>query len=151
MARITKELTVRAPLDRAWALVSDMEAFSLCIPGCKEVKKIGDNEFDWTMEATVLRTRRTVKARTRAETLRPPLHATFAGEGKLFEKASFFKLTIRGATDLEAVSPQETRIRFTGTVTAAGLGGSIVEKVASGQMDELFGEFENKVKARLEQ
>lgn len=150
MAEIIKEMTVKAPLERTWALVSDMQAFSRCIPGCKEVSQVADNEFDWVMEAQILRTRRTVKARTRAEEMRPPNHSTFVGEGRLFEKSNYYKLTIRGTTDLEPISSGETRIRFAGRVEASGLGKGLIEKVASGQMNDLFDEFEKNVKRQLE-
>ncbi|MBI1732765.1 MAG: SRPBCC family protein [Gammaproteobacteria bacterium] len=148
MPQITKELTVNAPIDAAWALVSDMERFSLCIPGCKEVRKISDTEFDWVMETKVLHTTRKVTARTRAEVMRAPNHSEFAGEGRLFERSNHYKLTIRGTTDLEALATG-TRIVFSGDVRASGVGGAIIDKVASGQLDELFDEFGKNVRAAL--
>lgn len=149
MPQITKELTVNAPIEAAWALVSDMERFSLCIPGCKEVKKISDVEYDWVMEARVLHTTRKVTARTRAEVMRPPNHSEFAGEGRLFERSNHYKLTIRGCTDLESVAGGGTRIVFSGDVKASGVGGAIIDKVASGQMDALFEDFGKNIRAAL--
>jgi len=147
---IVKLMTVKAPLDKTWALVSDMEAFSQCIPGCKEVKQISENEFDWVMEAKVLRTKRKVQARTRAEEMRAPVHSKFVGEGRLFERSNHYRLTIEGTTDLESISDSETKITFAGTVEASGIGRTLIEKVAAGQMDGLFQEFEKNVKAKLE-
>ena len=54
MPEIYKEIIVRATLEDTWALVSDMERFSLCIPGCKKVTKISETEFDWDLETKVL-------------------------------------------------------------------------------------------------
>jgi len=45
---------------------------------------------------------------------------------------------------------QETKIKFAGTIRASGLGGSIIEKVASGQMEGLFQDFEKNLKNNLE-
>lgn len=149
MPQITKEVTVSAPIEAAWDLVSDMERFSLCIPGCKEVRKVSDEEYDWVMEAKVLHTTRKLTARTRAEVMRPPSHSEFAGEGRLFERSNHYRLTIRGSTDLESVSGGGTRIVFTGDVNASGVAGAIIEKVASGQMDELFESFGRNVRAAL--
>ena len=104
MAKIVKEMTVQAPLQRSWELVSDMEQFSRCIPGCKEVTKVDDTTFDWVMEAKVLRTTRKVKARTQATRMEAPNRAEFVGEGRLFERTNHYKLTISGATDLEPVA-----------------------------------------------
>lgn len=149
MPEIVRELTVNAPIENTWALVSDMERFSLCIPGCREVKKVSDSEFDWIMEAKVLRTTRKVTARTHTREMKPPTHAEFSGQGRLFERSNHYKLTIEGTTDLEELPDNRTRVRFAGNVKASGMGGPIIDKVASGQMEELFGEFEKNLKHAL--
>ena len=149
MPEIVKEFTVKASLDDTWVLVSDMERFSLCIPGCKKVTKISETEFDWDLETKVLRTTRKAQARTRAIVMQPPTHAEFVGEGRLFERSNHYKLVINGTTDLEPISDTRTKIKFAGVVKASGLGGAIVEKVAAGQMDSLFQEFESNIKQTL--
>ena len=149
MPEIVKQMLVRAPLDNTWALVSDMERFSLCIPGCNRVEKVSDTEFDWDLETKVLRTTRKAKARTRTVALDSPTHAEFVGEGRLFERSNHYKLTIKGTTDLEKAGEGITRVRFAGDVKASGVGGAIIEKVAAGQMDDLFREFEKNIKQAL--
>ena len=150
MPEISREIIVNEPLQTTWDLVSDMERFSLCIPGCKEVKVISETEFDWKLETKVLRTTRKATARTRTMKMEPPTHAEFVGEGRLFERSNHYKLTITGTTDLETVEDDKTRVIFSGDVKASGLGGAIIEKVAAGQMDSLFSEFENNIKQALE-
>ena len=149
MPEISREIIVDAPLQKTWDLVSDMERFSLCIPGCKEVKTISETEFDWKLETKVLRTTRKATARTRTVKMEPPTHAEFVGEGRLFERSNHYKLTITGTTDLETLEQDKTRIIFSGDVRASGLGGAIIEKVAAGQMDSLFEEFESNIKRAL--
>lgn len=149
MPTIVKEFTVNASPDDTWALVSNMERFSLCIPGCKKVTKISETEFDWNLETKVMRTTRKAQATTRAVVMQPPTHAEFVGEGRLFERSNHYKLTINGTTDLEPVSANRTKVKFAGVVKASGLGGAIVEKVAAGQMDSLFQEFENNIRQTL--
>lgn len=150
MPVIVKEIMVDAPLDKTWDLVSDMERFSLCIPGCKSVKVVSDTEFDWELETKVLRTTRKAKARTRTLEMQAPTHAEFEGEGRLFERTNHYKLSIKGTTDLEAQGDGKTLIKFAGDVSASGLGGAIVEKVAAGQMNGLFDEFQANIKQTLE-
>ncbi len=150
MPEITREIIVDASLESTWALVSDMQRFSLCIPGCKEVKPISETEFDWKLETKVLRTTRKATARTRAVKMEPPSHSEFVGEGRLFERSNHYKLTITGTTDLETIDDDKTRIIFVGNVKASGLGGAIIEKVAAGQMDGLFAEFEENIKRALD-
>ncbi len=149
MPEISKEIIVDAPLQKTWELVSDMERFSLCIPGCKEVRTVSETEFDWKLETKVLRTTRKATARTTAVKMVPPTHAEFVGEGRLFERSNHYKLTITGTTDLETLEQDRTRIVFSGDVRASGLGGAIIEKVAAGQMGGLFDEFEQNIKKAL--
>ena len=147
---IVQEFTVKAPLEKAWELLSDMEKFALCIPGCKEVKKVSETEFDWVLQAKVLHTSRTIVARTRATEMNPPVHATFLGEGELKERFSRYKMTLSGTVELQPVSDGETKITFNGDVHASGLGGFLINKVASGQMKGLFRDFEQNVRTALE-
>ncbi|MGI9293851.1 MAG: CoxG family protein [Pseudomonadales bacterium] len=149
MAVITKEILVNATLADTWALVGDMEKFSLCIPGCKEVKKISDTEFDWVVDAKIMRTTRTVKAKTKILEMREPVHASFSGDGRLFERSNHYKMQIDGTTDLTELSPSQTRIDFSGEVKAKGAGGALIDKIVAGQMEPLFAEFEQKVKGAL--
>lgn len=149
MPKISKEIDVKATLEDTWALVSDMERFSLCIPGCKKVTKISETEFDWHLETKVLRTTRKVKARTKAIVMQAPTHSEFVGEGRLFERSNHYKLTIKGTTDLEVISDTETKIKFVGDIQVSGVGGATIEKVAAGQMDGLFQEFEKNIKRTL--
>ena len=149
MPEIYKEINVRATLEDTWALVSDMERFSLCIPGCKKVTKISETEFDWDLETKVLHTTRKAKARTKAIVMQAPTHSEFVGEGRLFERSNHYKLTIKGTSDLEVISDTQTRIKYAGVINASGLGGAIVEKVVAGQMDSLFQEFEANIKQTL--
>ena len=107
MPEISKEIIVDASLEDTWTLVSDMERFSLCIPGCKEVKTISETEFDWKLETKVLRTTRKATARTRAVKMEPPNHSEFVGEGRLFERSNHYRLTIKGTTDLEAMAAEK--------------------------------------------
>jgi len=147
---VREEFVVKAPLEKTWALLNDMERFGLCIPGCKEVKKISETEYDWVIEAKVLRTTRTVVARTKTIETKPPVHASFYGEGELHERFSRYKMTVSGTTDLEAVSENETKVVFSGSVSASGAAGFLINKVASGQMKDLFNDFEKNIKAALE-
>lgn len=147
---LEQEFIVKAPLERTWELLSDMERFGSCIPGCKEVRKISETEYDWVIQAKVLRTSRTIVAKTRAIELNPPVHAAFLGEGELKERFNRYKVTLSGTTDLESLSDSETKIKFAGDVHASGMGGFIINKVASGQVKGLFQDFEQNIRAALE-
>lgn len=148
--KLVEEFTVRAPLERVWQLLSNMERFGLCVPGCKEVKKVSETEYDWVIEARILRTSRVVIARTIVTEMNPPVSAAFRGEGELHERFARYKMTLSGTTKLQPVADGETKIRFTGDVDASGMGGFIINKIASGQMEGLLRDFEHNIKTELE-
>jgi carbon monoxide dehydrogenase subunit G len=149
MPKITKELSVAAPIEAVWALVSDMERFSSCVPGCKQVQRVSGEEFDWVLEARVLRTTRKLTARTRTTQLHAPHRAEFSGEGRLFEQSNHYRLGLQGVTQLEDLGGGVTRVRFEAQVSASGMAGALIEKIAAGQMDELFGDFETNLQRAL--
>ena len=150
MPKLVEEFTVKAPLEKAWGLLSNMERFGLCVPGCKKITKISETEYDWEIEAKILRTSRTVMAKTIATEMTPPVRAAFHGEGELRERFARYKMTLSGSTELQPVSDSETKIKFAGEVSAGGMGGFIINKIASGQMEGLLREFEHNIKAELE-
>ena len=150
MPKLVEEFTTKAPLERVWELLSNMERFGLCVPGCKKVAKISETEYDWEIEARILRTSRTVVARTIATEMTPPVRATFHGEGELRERFARYKMTLSGTTELEPLSDSETKIKFAGDVHASGMGGFIINKIASGQMKNLLRDFEHNIKTELE-
>lgn len=149
MPKIIKELSVQAPLATVWELVSDMERFSTCVPGCKEVRRLSETEYDWVLEARVLRTTRKVTARTRSTEMQAPRRAVFVGEGRIFEQSNHYRLTLQGATDLDELPGGLTRVRFEAQVNASGPGGALIEKIAAAQMDDLFADFEKNVQQAL--
>jgi len=147
---LQEKFIVKAPLERTWNLLSDMARFGSCIPGCKEVRKISETEYEWVLEAKVLRTSRTVVAKTQVTEIKPPVHASFQGEGELHERFARYKMTLSGTTDLEPISEGETKITFSGDIHASGAGGFIINKIVSGQMQGLLRDFEQNIRAALE-
>ncbi len=150
MPKLVEEFTVKAPLEKVWKLLSDMERFGLLVPGCKEVKKISETEYDWVIEAKILHTSRKVIVRTITTEMTPPVRAAFRGEGELHERFARYKMTLSGTTELQPVSDSETKIKFAGDVHASGMGGFIINKIASGQMEGMLRDFEHNIKAEVE-
>ncbi len=135
------------PLEKGWEFFGNIERWSLCIPGFKEVKKISENEYDGIIEARVLRTSREIKGRIRIEELNPYSHyIKYRGQGELKEGFARYKITLGGTLNLEALPGGEIRVTFAGTVEASGLGGVIINKIVSGQMADMMQKFEQNVK-----
>ncbi|MBU6996957.1 MAG: SRPBCC family protein [Theionarchaea archaeon] len=50
MARIEKTSQVKAPVEKVFALCSDIEGYTKFMQGAKEIKMTGDKTAHWTME-----------------------------------------------------------------------------------------------------
>ena len=150
MPDLREEFSVNAPIETAWRLLSDMEKLAYCVPGCQSARQVAENEFAWVLVAKLLHTSRTISVTTRASEITPPHHVSFLGDGKLMEGMGFYKLALRGVMDLQRISDKETRVIFDGSVSAAGLGGALINKLAAAQMKDLLRNFEQNVRNELE-
>lgn len=136
-------------LEKSWNFFGNIEHWSSCIPGFKEVKKISENEYEGTIEARVLRASREIKGRIEVEDVTPCSYIKYRGQGELKEGFVRYKIGLEGALTLEPLSADETLVTFVGGVHASGLGGVIINKIASGQMTDMMQRFERNVKAAL--
>lgn len=147
----TVSFNVEVPLKKAWELFKNLEDWALCVPGCREIEKISENEFEGVIEARVLRTSRKIRGRVQMIEVNPPTHIEYCGQGELSERFLRYKVTLKATLDLQAVSESQTKIDFAGSVHSSGLGGAIINKIASSQMKgTIIKDFEQNVRDRLE-
>jgi carbon monoxide dehydrogenase subunit G len=141
---------VKAPLGKTWELFRSMENWGLCIPNCREVKKISENQCEGTIEARVLRTSREIKGRVQMIEVNPPTHVKYRGEGELKEGFARFKVTFEATLNLQPVTDSQTRVDFAGSVLSSGLGGTIINKIASSQTENMINRFVQNIRDKLE-
>lgn len=146
----TVDFVVKASPEKIWELFESLENWGLCIPGCKEVKKISENEYEGIFEARVLRTSREIKGRVQIIEVNPPTYIKYYGEGELRERLARYKVTLEATLNLQSVSGSQTRISFAGGVHSGGLGGVIINKIASAQMVDTMKRLEQNIKDALE-
>lgn len=149
MTEATVSFSLGIPLERSWDFFGNIERWSSCVPGFKEVKKISENEYEGIIEARVLRTSREIKGRIEVEEVKPLSYIKYRGQGELKEGFFRYKITLGGTLNLERLCDDETRVTFNGSVHSSGLGGAIINKIVSGQMTEMMQKFEQNVKAAL--
>ena len=134
---------VALPADRAtvWAALNDPEVLKACIPGCQELEKVSDTEFQATVRAAVGPVKATFKGRVQLLDLDPPNGYRIAGEGQ-GGVAGFAK----GGANVR-LEDAEGGTRMTYDVEAqiggklAQLGGRLINGVAKKYADEFFANF----------
>ena len=140
---MTRQGEVALPADRAtvWAALNDPEVLKAAIPGCQELEKISDTEFQATARISVGPVKATFKGRVQLLDLDPPNGYRIAGEGQ-GGVAGFAK----GGANVR-LEDAEGGTRMTYDVEAqiggklAQLGGRLINGVAKKYADEFFTNF----------
>jgi carbon monoxide dehydrogenase subunit G len=139
---MTGEAVLPADRNKVWAALNDPEVLKACIPGCQELDKVSDTEFQATVRAAVGPVKATFKGRVQLLDLDPPNGYRIAGEGQ-GGVAGFAK----GGANVHLEDAEGGGTRMTYNVEAqiggklAQLGGRLINGVAKKYADEFFVNF----------
>jgi len=127
-----------APPQAVWTLLMDPAAIKSCLPGCKELRPVGDNRYQAEMSIGVAAVTGTFNATVTLSDLQPPgsYRLTVDASGKPgFAKGSA-TITLR-----ESAAGTEVDVKATSEVGGliARVGQRLIEGVAKMSMDRFFG------------
>jgi carbon monoxide dehydrogenase subunit G len=138
---MTGDTLLPAGRQRVWAALNDPAVLKTCIPGCQELEKVSDTEFQATVKAAVGPVKATFKGRVQLLDLDPPNGYRIAGEGQ-GGVAGFAK---GGATVRLEDADGGTRMTYDVEAQIGGklaqLGGRLINGVAKKYADEFFANF----------
>ena len=140
---MTMQGEVTLPADRAavWAALNDPEVLKACIPGCQELEKVSDTEFQATAKIAVGPVKATFKGSVKLTDLDPPNSYTISGEGQ-GGVAGWAK---GGAKVSLEDAEGGTRLVYDVEANVGGkiaqLGGRLINGVAKKYADEFFANF----------
>jgi uncharacterized protein len=135
------EVTLPAGREKVWQALNDPEVLKAAIPGCQELEKIGDAEFQAVAKVSVGPVKATFKGGVTLADLDPPNGYTIRGEGQ-GGVAGWAKGGAK--VRLEDVEGG-TRLVYDVEATVGGkiaqLGGRLINGVAKKYADEFFANF----------
>jgi carbon monoxide dehydrogenase subunit G len=135
------EAVLPADRNRVWAALNDPEVLKACIPGCQELEKVSDTEFQATVRAAVGPVKATFKGRVQLLDLDPPNGYRIAGEGQ-GGVAGFAKGGAKvGLADAEGGTRMTYDVEAQIGGKLAQLGGRLINGVAKKYADEFFANF----------
>ena len=141
---MTMQGEVALPADRAtvWAALNDPEVLKACIPGCQELEKISDTEFQATAKVAVGPVKATFKGGVHAHRSRPAerLHDQRRGTGRRCRLGQGRREGAARRRRRAAPSSSTTSRRNVGGKIAQ-LGGRLINGVAKKYADEFFANF----------
>jgi len=133
---------VRAPLERVWGFLSDMQQVGSCISGVEEVKIVDSATAEWTIKQKIGFLTKTMKVRTQSLEQTPPTHAKFQGEGE--------EVSMVGTIDLVALPDGATQVHYQMDATAHGALAKIMDNYVKTKIGQQTQEFADNVKKKLE-
>lgn len=136
--QITATYKFTAPPPDVWALLMDPEAIKACVPGCRELRPIGDNRFQADMSIGVAAVTGTFTATITLADLQPP------NSYRLVVDASGTPGFARGNAQITLrASATGTDVDVAATAEVGGLiarvGQRLIDGVARMTMDRFFG------------
>jgi carbon monoxide dehydrogenase subunit G len=79
---IEGEERISAPVQKVWEALNDPDVLRDCIPGCQNLNKKSDTEFQATVVLKIGPIKATFAGEVALKNLKPPHSYTIAGEGK---------------------------------------------------------------------
>jgi carbon monoxide dehydrogenase subunit G len=140
---MTMQGEVALPADRAtvWAALNDPEVLKACIPGCQELTKVSDTEFQAVAKIAVGPVKATFKGGVTLTDLDPPNGYTISGEGQ----GGIAGWAKGGAKVRLEDAEGGTRLVYVVEAQVGGkiaqLGGRLINGVAKKYADEFFANF----------
>jgi carbon monoxide dehydrogenase subunit G len=137
--------TVAVPQDKAFAFVNDPFTLANCIPGCTDLKDLGDNKYGAKLTNRVGPISLTFDVVVELTKIEPPsaIDATVSGN------APGGRLTATATVRLEAVDTAHTKISYTVDMGLTGKLGGIGQPVFRAKSDELSKKFGANVQAAI--
>ena len=136
---MTGEVNLPANREAVWAALNDPEVLKSCIPGCQELTKVSDTEFEAVAKVAVGPVKASFKGKISLQDLDPPNAYTIRGEGQ-GGVAGFAKGGAK--VRLEPGEEGGTKLIYDVEATVGGklaqLGGRLVNGVAKKNADEFF-------------
>lgn len=138
---LSGDYRLQAPRAQVWAALNDPDYLRRALPGCEELAKLSETEFEGRIESKIGPVKAKFTVRVLLTELNPPHSYTIGGEGK-GGVAGFAKGSAVIMLEEEGI---ETVMRYTSTLQVGGklaqIGNRLVGGVARKTVDDFFSNF----------
>ncbi len=135
------------PRDRVFTALTDPAVLQKCIPGCQQMEKTGENQYNAKLTAGVGPIKGVFTATVSLEKITPPEHFKLVVEGK--GQPGF----VKGSGELALKDADAgTEIQYSGDVSVggliAGVGQRMIQSVGKMMAERFFVALENEAKSQ---
>jgi carbon monoxide dehydrogenase subunit G len=135
------EQLIPAPQQTVWNGLNDPETLKACVPGCEEIKPVGDNEYQVLMVARVGPVSAKFKGKLTLSDIQPPNSYAIAFEGQ-GGAAGFAKGGAKVSLSTEGMT---TRLAYDVKASVGGklaqIGSRLIDAAAKKVADDFFANF----------
>ncbi|RTL41270.1 MAG: carbon monoxide dehydrogenase [Burkholderiales bacterium] len=139
---LTGQQTLPVTQAQAWAALNDTAMLQAAVPGCEAITPTGENAFDVLMAVSIGPVKAKFKGKLQLSDLNPPAsyRLSFEGSGGAAGHGKG-----QAQVSLQALSPQETELRYEVTASVGGklaqIGSRLVDAAAQKLAEDFFQRF----------
>ena len=138
---MTGEYRIPAPRQRVWEALNDPAVLKACIPGCKQLEKVSDTDFNAIVATKVGPVSATFRGSVNLSEMDPPNGYTLTGQGQ-GGAAGFARMGARVSLKQES---EDTVLAYAAQADIGGklasVGSRLVHTVARKNADDFFSAF----------
>lgn len=144
---IEGKFTVKAPIQKLWDTLFDVQALASCIPGTEEIKQLDDKTYDVTMKQKVGIIKVKMKGKQTLTKVEAPTHLEMEGEAEDLTKLGRMKDKVK--MDLKDLGNGEVEISYNMDVSMVGKLAMFGDRVMRSKATEIEREFVKNLQAKL--
>jgi hypothetical protein len=144
---IEGKFTVKAPIQKLWDTLFDVQALAACLPGAEKIEQIDEKTYDVTMKQRVGIVKVTMRGRQVLTKVDPPHHLEMEGEAEDVTKLGRMKDKI--TMDLKELADGDVEIAYNMDVNMVGKLAMFGDRIMRSKAVEVEKEFVKNLQAKL--
>ena len=149
---LTGEYTIPSTRQEVWDALNDTDVLKVCVPGCTEMEKVSDSEFNAKITAKIGAVRAKLKGKVELSDIDAPNGYTMTGSGQGgiagFAKGGA-KVMLSDAPGGGTLLKYEAKAELGGKLAAVG--SRVIQGVAKKMADDFFGAFARHLSGEVEE
>ena len=144
---IEGKFSVKAPIQKLWDTLFDVEALAACLPGAEKITKVDDKTYDVTMKQRVGIIKVTMSGRQVLTKIEAPTHLEMEGDAE--DKTKLGRMKDKITMDLKELSNGEVEIAYRMDVNMVGKLAMFGDRVMRSKATEVEKEFVKNLQTKL--
>lgn len=139
--------TVKAPIQKLWDTLFDVQALAACLPGTEKIEQLDDKTYDVTLNQKVGIVKVTMRGKQVLTQVEEPIHLELEGEAEDLTKLGRMKDKV--TIDLKDLGTGEVQISYKIDVSLVGKIAMFGDRIMRSKANEVEKDFVKLLQAKL--